>query len=140
VALLPFDEPRARVIDRFGESCRAIAEFQPVIDSATADRKEIQSWYELEPADKTFVVHGRRFTVQISACAHESEVISNERVYKRFGREKFLELAKVALGVLRKELPEELWPSFISTTQTGRRHLQPVAKAEPVRAASKRAA
>lgn len=100
---------------------------------------EIQSWYDDAPAEQSYIAEGNCYNCNVSARENVNQVKDLAAVLKYFKRDRFLELADIALGVLRKALPDDLHSQFILTTQTGKRRLEPVTKAMPIDR-SKRAA
>lgn len=125
-------DPRRAVVDRYGELKRRIREFQPIRDEYEKLSKEIQSWYDLAPDGQSFIAEGDRYSCQVSARDHETQIKSMSAVFRHFKQSEFLKLATIGLARLRKALPDELHAQFLITAQTGKRRLAPILKATPI--------
>lgn len=133
---------RAQIIDEYGDLQRRVKEFKLTQDRYEALGKTIQSWYEESDPEMPYLAEGLRYTITVSAKENQRKIKSIPKLYKFFGREKFLEICSVALGVLDKTLPEWLHAEHIVTARTGKRRLDPIAKVVSIAEASelKRAA
>jgi hypothetical protein len=120
---------RAQVADEFGELERRIQEFKPVRDRHEALKKQIQTWFEQEPADQPASVEGKLYLVQASARANQRKVKSIASLFRRLGKALFLEVATVPFTAIDRVLPAEEHEKFVSEERTGSRTIKAVLRA-----------
>jgi hypothetical protein len=131
----PESVDRAAIVDEYGELKRLEAAFKPTERRLETLRKTIQSWYATEPAEKEFVVEGKKFSVTISAREWEKKV-DPKRLYKAVGIRRFLELVSITLEALKTAGLQKLEILCVDQKQTGKRRLTPTPKAAVIPIAS----
>ena len=89
---------------------------------------EILALYEDAQADMPFVAEGAGFVGTISARCNET-FADKPKAYKLLGRDKYIALSGIPLGLLRKELDGPAQAECLTTTRTGARTLTVIEKA-----------
>jgi hypothetical protein len=120
---------RAQAADEFGELERRVAEFKPVKDRHEALKKQIQAWFEQEPADQPASVEGKLYIVQASPRTQQTRIKSIPRLFKRLGKALFMEVCNVPLTAVRNSIPETEHEQFLEVERTGSRSIKAVLKA-----------
>ena len=92
-------------------------------ERAAALCAEILALYENAQAEIPFVAEGEKFVAMLTARTNQTEVTSMAKVQNFLGRENFLKLASIGLGVLRKHLDPTQLASCTKTQRTGERTL-----------------
>jgi hypothetical protein len=129
VRLLTPDE--RTIVDEYGEIRRKIAEFKPVPDRGTVLAGIIQGWFADLPAAEGSIADGYRYQVHISPREKQRSILDIAKLYRLFGVKRFLQLVKIPLEVLEKELPAADHGKYIGEAKTGKRRLTPVIKSIP---------
>lgn len=120
-----------KIVDEYGALRRKITEFKPAADRATVLAGIIQSWFaDLHPAEGS-IAEGYRYQVQVSPREKQRSILDMAKLYRLFGVKRFLELVRIPLEVLDKELPAADHPKYVIAARTGKRKLTPVLKPIP---------
>lgn len=120
---------RTAIIDKFGELDRKVREFKPFADQHEKLKKQIQAWYDGEPADSSHVAEGASYSVQISARGNERTITNILKVYRLLGLQIFLDHCSIPLKHIDKLIDPGKHALFLTEAQTGTRRLIAVAKA-----------
>jgi hypothetical protein len=111
---------RAAIIDEFGNLCRLRDEFAPFEKRHGQLYKEIKTWYENEPAEKTFTEKGLRYQLDVGMQA-EAKTINMRLAYKILGLEKFLKACTLTLKALGELLGSAEIDCLTTLARTGHR-------------------
>jgi hypothetical protein len=118
-------------IDELGQLDAEIAAFTHKIDRAKILRKEILDWYADAAPDAALSANGLKFTVFITACGLRRKVKSIAELFKRLGREKFLDHCEMPLGELDKLFAKAEVAELVEEARTGPRQVKTAVKSEP---------
>ena len=130
---MKFTAEQVSKIDRYGELSEQVKRFKPTKDEHEVLGKEIQSWYDLLPAEQAFSASGNKFDVQIGARSKVRMVFDLAKCCKALGLAKFLKVVRVSLEALDRELPGvPKHDEFLSEGLSGSRRLVAIRKAIPM--------
>jgi hypothetical protein len=119
---------RGSIVDEYGALDRDVQAFSPKLRRHKELGSVIRSWFDTSDPEREYLAEGALYNVQVSACANERQVTSWPRVYRILGKTRFLELARITLKLLERNIPEELHAKFIEIKPTGSRRLEPVSR------------
>jgi hypothetical protein len=126
VTLKPRD--RVSIVDEFGRLDTELAGFKPRIARHEQLRKQIQSWYDEENAEHSFLAEGKEYVLEVTARANERKILSMAEVKRRLGLARFLKLCKFPLGVLDEIIPPAEQSPLVSIERTGNRSVRVIPK------------
>jgi len=129
------NDPRAAVVDEYGELERKIALLAPTIARRDALREKILSWCAGQPADEAVTVQGAQYRIDITPCEYKRFIPNMAAVFRLFGQDKFLQYCTFPLGILDSQLSKAEQRAVIRKERLGSRRISAVAKAAPARAA-----
>jgi hypothetical protein len=126
---------RRGAVDEYGELCRQVAAFKPVLDRQKALEREIASWYDEQAPEEAYEVEGTVYTVQISARKRERRITDLPALFKHLGKLEFVRWCTFPLSAIDKLIDKDLQSEFLTEERTGSRTVKAVAKAPLKRAA-----
>jgi hypothetical protein len=128
---------RAAIVDEYGDLAKEASAFTPKERRLTELRRLIQSWYETEPPAKDFIAEGKRYSLAIAPREYQKKV-NPLRLYKLIGIKRFLAVVSVTLEAMKAAGMEALQIRCVDESQTGKRKITPIAKAQTIPIASGR--
>lgn len=124
----------AALIDEFGLLQDRVKLFNPTTTRLEALKKELETRFEKDPADRAIEKSGDSYVLQASPRKNERKIKSIVQIFQALKKDKFLALCGFTLTALEsacQELKLDLG-RFVSESRTGRRTFTAIRKLEPV--------
>jgi hypothetical protein len=124
------------LVDNYGEVDQRLELIESDRKILLAQKKKLSepllAAYAELPADETAIAEGERYRVTIGAKENRRRITDLGKIFKIFGRDRFLELCDIALKKLEEGLAElkksHLLPTLVVQERTGPRTLSAIAK------------
>ncbi len=119
--------------DRYGESCRRIAEFAPTVAQNAKDAFLIRSWQDELPAGDPVVLEGYQYSIQVAGREQHRRILDRKKCFRMLHMtlEEFLDHVTIPMDLVDARIDEEKRKSILVTEPTGPRRLKAVPRAAP---------
>ena len=136
--LSPATNLQRKLVDEYGELDRKVTEFAPTKRRHEEVAKTIRGWYENAPADKSDVVEGAKYSIQVGARGEERHFSPKSRaaIFKQLGAKVAFKFFGITLKAATEALGEGRVAELTHFERTGSRKLVAVAKQPAVSASN----
>jgi hypothetical protein len=126
---------RVQIIDEYGRTAAVVAAIRPDSKRLSQLKDQILEWVASEAADRSFVLEGKSYQIQITERTRESAV-DIPRAFRFLGRDRFFEAANISVTELKRLLTPEQFEDVVTYDRTGERRVNALQRVIEMKLAS----
>jgi hypothetical protein len=118
------DPARAAIVDEFGDLTDVFDRFAPQMQRRNLLEEEIKSWFRDAEPNKSFVVKGHRYEVQVGVREYRRKITHMVKLFTLLGKAQFLALCTFPLKHLEDTVSPRDQAAIVEKERSGPRSIR----------------